>query len=174
MYNHLEDTENVFVPAAHTFCSCVNATCRGGEEGGVHTTACPCITHRTSFPPYRGLCGYCMYMMERCRWTRMQIALVLLQVSVFFDKDDSWLTSLCPSACLEKTHVFSPFQGRNNLPPKWKIGRLKFRLFIRCIAEVSAPVCFALTLLPTLLQGNSDLSLFFISYLPLVVLWILH
>lgn len=82
----------------------------GGRRGGVHTTACPCITHRTSFPPYRGLCGYCMYMMERCRWTRMQIALVLPQVSVFFDKDDSWLTSLCPSASLEKTHVFSPFQ----------------------------------------------------------------
>lgn len=41
MYNHLEDRENVFVLAAHTFCSCVKATCKrgggrgeGGREGG--------------------------------------------------------------------------------------------------------------------------------------------
>ena len=52
MYNHLEDTENVFVLAAHTFCSCVKAMCRSGwGTGAVHTTACPCVTHRTSCPP---------------------------------------------------------------------------------------------------------------------------
>lgn len=44
--------------------------------------------------------------------------LVIPQVVVVFDKDDSWLTSLRPSACVEKTHAFSP--GTIFLPnEKW-------------------------------------------------------
>lgn len=80
MYNHLEDIENVFVPAAHTFCSCVKATCRGkGREGcAVHTTAAAAVLVSPIglpvLPTAAGLCVYCMYMMERCLWTRMHIA----------------------------------------------------------------------------------------------------
>lgn len=101
-------------------------------------------------PTAAGLCVYCMYMIERCLWTRMQIA--------HSSSLKSWCSLIRTTSgwpqCVhlqEKTHVFSPVQGKNNLPLKWKMGRLIFKLFIPWISKVSAPVCFTLTLLATLL-----------------------
>lgn len=113
MYNHLEDTENVFVLAAHTFCSRVKATCRRGGAGAVHAIACPRVTHRTSCSPYssRPLCLLYVYDGKMLLDEDADSALVIPQVVVLVDKDDSWLTSLCPSACRRK-HIFSPNSGQ--------------------------------------------------------------
>lgn len=61
----------MFVLAAHTLGSCVKAT-RGGErvggggdEGGLHAAACPCVTHRNSRPPSSGRPLYLLYVYER-------------------------------------------------------------------------------------------------------------
>lgn len=66
MYNHLEDTENVFVLAAHTFCSCVKTTCTG--VGGVllelftpqpvHVSPIGLPVLPTDVGPYRALYVY--------------------------------------------------------------------------------------------------------------------
>lgn len=52
---------------------------------------------------------------------------------------------------------FTHFRARRIFFPNETAGRLIFRLFMP-ISVASAPGCLALTLLSTLLQGNSDLS----------------
>lgn len=77
-------------------------------------TACPCVTHRNSCPPYSGgpLCLLYVYDRKMPLDEDADSTLVIPQVIALFDKGDSWLTSLCPSACVEKTHVFSPSLGQ--------------------------------------------------------------
>lgn len=43
-------------------------------------------------PAAAGLCIYCMYMKERCPWTRMEITRYNPAVAASFDKHDSQLT----------------------------------------------------------------------------------
>lgn len=117
----------MFVLAAHTFCSCVKATCRGGEQGregermlGLFAPP-PVLVSPVGLAvvptaPWP-LCPLYVYDGEMPADEDADSRPAIPQVAVLFDKDDSWLTSLCPSARAEETHAFHP-PPRNNLPPK--------------------------------------------------------
>lgn len=109
----------MFVLAAHTFCSCVKATCMGGEGGGGLLglfTPLPVLVSPIGLPvlPTAAglLCLLYVYDGKMPLDEDADSAPVIPQVVALFDKDDFWLTSLCPSACVEKTHVFSPISGQ--------------------------------------------------------------
>lgn len=85
----------MFVLAAHTFCSCVKATCRKGRwrgaTGAVHTTACPCVTHRTLCPPQTCRSLHLLYIFIYDIEEPLDMA-----AEVFFDRNYFLLTSVHP------------------------------------------------------------------------------
>lgn len=102
----------MFVLAAHTFCSCVKATCKGNGGGGDVLglfTLLPVLVSPIGIPVLltaAGLCVYCMYMTERCLWKMdADSTLVVPQAVAFFDRGDSWPPSLCPSLCVRTKHM---------------------------------------------------------------------
>lgn len=152
MHNHLEDSENVFVLAAHTFCASVKAP-RGVWGGGGQWSCSPLPVLVSPvgisvLPKASGLGDYCMYKMKRCPWT-----------SCASPHPTSWLSLITialgwPHAV--HRHVwtrkmyFTHFRAKRIFFPNETAGRLIFRLFMP-ISVASAPGCLALTLLSTLL-----------------------
>lgn len=78
--------------------------------GAVHTTACPCVTHRNSCPPHSSgpLCLLYVYDGEMPVDMDADSTLVVPEAIAFFDRGDSWPTSLCPSLCVRRKHMYIP------------------------------------------------------------------